>query len=191
MKNYNIGVMGKKGSGKSHLVKHYILPKVKRYLVLDSLREYKEGVICGSIDDLKNYIFQCENGRMKGIFRPENDTDVEEFLALTRHVNTCFFILEEVDLIADSNRINDDLLYNIKYGRHYERSILWISRCPYEINRFLTRQTDLMITFKQTEPRDLDYLAKYSFNKDIATLGQYEYAYTGDEKILQDFVEKA
>jgi ABC-type dipeptide/oligopeptide/nickel transport system ATPase component len=183
--NYIIGIIGKKGSGKSYLIKTKFLKNVKRYIVIDTLQEYTQGVIFDDVSLVHEYLKEHINDSYKIIFRPKNDGDVDMLLSLTVMINNYTLIIEEVDFYADTFHINENILYNIKYGRHFSRNLVWISRSPYEINRFLTRQTDVIICFNQTEPRDIEYLNKYSFDKNIKMLEKYEYAVSGDAEVYK------
>jgi len=184
MNNYIIGIMGKKGSGKSNLIKKYMLKNMVRYIIIDTLYEYEDDRIFYNIDELYDYLKENKDRAFKIIFRPENDNDIEILFQISKTINNYTLVIEEVDFYADTFHINENLLYNIKYGRHFGRNIIWVSRSPYEINRFLTRQTDLLIVFKQTEPRDIEYLNKYKFDKNIQLLGKYEYAISGDLNVF-------
>ncbi len=178
MSNYIVGVMGKKGSGKSFAVK-YVLKRIPRYIILDSLHEYERGIIFHNANEVREYIKRYSSIDFKIIYRPTNDEDVFQFLNIISHVNNYTFIAEEIDLYCNSYAIDPNILYNIKYGRHFNRNLIWITRAPFEINRFLTRNSDVIITFRQTEPRDLDYLKKYSFNvtkEELMNLPEYKYA---------------
>jgi len=182
MENYIIGVMGKKGSGKTELVKKYI-PKLKRAIIIDPMHEYHESTIVYNWRDLVGFIDEFKDLEFRVIFRPADFEDVNMFFVIANNVNRYTLVVEEVENWCDSRRIHPDFEKMISFGRHGERNIIWISRSPFEINRDLTRQTDVLISFRQTEPVDLKYLANYNFNKDLKTLDQYEYAFWTDGKL--------
>lgn len=196
LENYIIGIMGRKGSGKTEFLKKAI-GNIDRYIIVDTLKEYEKGVIFDSVYQLKNFIdLHGVNNQFHVIFRPLNDESMEYFLTtcLTR-IQNYTLILEEVDYWCNSYFIHPVLKNMIRYGRHFNKNMLWISRCPYEINRFLTRNCDLIVTFVQTEDRDLKYLNTLSFNKNVATLKEWEYSYwiqnpKEAEKLLGLFDEK-
>jgi len=180
--NAIIGIMGKKGSGKSFFVKKAV-PKIKRIIVLDPLYEYS-GTICESWTDVIEYLKEFKENDFRAIYRPPDDEDVEGFLSIINTVNDYTLVAEEVDFFCSPNDIHPELLKLTKYGRHFKRSLLWLSRNPYEVNRFLTRQSDALITFRQTEPRDLDYFKRYNFNKNLEGLEEYEMAFSGSRQII-------
>lgn len=191
-KNYIIGVLGKKGSGKSALVKKG-LPSLKRYLVVDVLHEYTHGVIFYNAADVIIYIDQYKDDDFHAIFRPPDgneEAETEKILCMMNNVNNYTIIMEEVDYHCNPNYVHPELLRLVKYGRHYGRSLIWLSRNAAEVNRNLTRQSDVLITFLQTEPIDLKYLSHYAFDKTPNELGKYEYALSvGDHKCIEFLVK--
>lgn len=189
--NYIIGILGKKGSGKSELVKGS-LPFINRYIVVDALHEY-DGIIIYELEDLIAFIRGYNQTNYKVVYRAKNKFDTEDFLRLSTAMNDFTMVLEETDFYCNPHKINEYLEHNIKYGRHYNRNLIWVSRRPAEINRLLSSQSDLLISFKQTEPIDLKYFSYYTFNKDLKNLNEFEYAFCGNPeylKIFQNFSEK-
>lgn len=180
--NYIVGIMGKKGMGKSFMVKHF-MHRIKRKIIIDPMHEYN-GTIFYSWDDVVVFLNEYYDLDFSIVYRPLEDEDREYFMRVVNQVNNYTLIAEEVDLLSDSHDIHEELEKLIKYGRHESRNLIWISRGPYEVNRLLTRLTDTMITFQQNEKRDQDFFNNYNFNKDVTILKKYEWAYWGDSKIL-------
>ena len=184
--NYIIGIMGKKGSGKTELTKKAIL-NIRRYIVVDVMAEYEKGVIFWEFDPMLAFLNQWKRNDFHIIFRPTSDPDTDKLFDTVQKLNHFTLILEEVDRWCDPNRIDKRLLNLVKYGRHFKRNLIWISRNPFEVNRNLTRQYDLLISFVQTEPRDLEYLAKYPFDKNLTKLKEFEYSCAGDSDLVSMF----
>lgn len=189
--NSIVGVFGKKGSGKSTLVKK-CLQNMNRYIVVDPMHEYT-GVICYSWHDVADVLKDFKAFNFKIVYRSPNDTDMDNFFALinTRNRETHRFeltdfslVFEEVDLHCSPYYVHDGIKYLTRYGRHSGRSFLYVSRRPAAVNRDMTSQTDLMISFKQVEPNDLKYFANFTFNKPLETLQEYEYAWNGDADLF-------
>lgn len=178
--NFIGGVMGKKGSGKSFLVKQCI-DRLPRVIIVDPMYEYT-GTICNDWNEVVDLIDAFRDDNFTCVYRPQNDDDLEKFMPLINAVNEYTLVFEEVDKMCDPRQIHPELLHLTKYGRHSRRNLLWISRNPFEISRFLTRNSDFLITFRQTEPRDLDYLYEYTFKKDIKALDRYEWTYHVDDE---------
>ena len=190
--NYIIGVLGKKGSGKSFEIKRMLI-YIDRYIVIDPMGEYDNCVIAESYDELYSYIQGFHSGKFGVACRFENEDDLEQLWQLSNEINDFTLVVEEADMYADSNDVHPALLNRLKHGRHKGRNTIWISRSPYEIHRYLTRQTDIIICFLQTEPRDVKYLENYTFDKDVTQLNykEYEYAvwlsYPGASELLTKF----
>jgi len=184
--NYIIGIMGKKGSGKTELTRK-VLVNIRRYIVVDVMAEYEKGVIFYDFDPMLTFLNQWKKNDFHIIFRPTSDPDTDNLFDTIQKLNDFTLILEEVDRWCDPNRIDQRLLNLVKYGRHFKRNLIWISRNPFEVNRNLTRQYDLLISFVQTEPRDLEYLAKYPFDKDLTKLKEFEYSCAGDSDLVTLF----
>ena len=184
--NYIIGVMGKKGSGKTELTRKALV-NIRRYIVVDVMAEYEKGVVFYDFDPMLAFLNQWKRNDFHIIFRPSSDPDVDNLFDTIQKLNNFTLILEEVDRWCDPNRIDQRLLNLVKYGRHFKRNLIWISRNPFEVNRNLTRQYDLLISFVQTEPRDLEYLAKYPFDKDLTKLKEFEYSCAGDIDLVTMF----
>ncbi|MBA7495311.1 hypothetical protein ES702_05893 [subsurface metagenome] len=190
--NYIIGFLGKKGSGKSHKVKQ-MMKKIPRYIVIDPMDEYSDCVVVNNYDELYDYLCGYHSSDFRIAFRPPDDFECEKFWELANEIHDYTLIVEEADIYAHSTDIHPELLNRLKHGRHKKNSTIWISRSPFEINRYLTRQTDLIVCYLQTEPRDLKYLEGYKFDKDITKLNysKYEYAvwlsYPAARKLRKDF----
>jgi len=188
MDNHIIGVMGKKGSGKTVFVKD-ALKSMKRYIVVDTLYEYN-GVVFYNWNELVCFLDEVRDIDFKVIYRPLSDEDRESFFELINEINNYTLVIEEIDFYCNSHWLHPEIDHLTRYGRHYKRSLIWISRNPFEVNRFLTRESDVLITFRQTEPRDLDYFKKYDFNKEIQDLKEYEYAFWGDKQMITGILNK-
>jgi len=186
--NYIIGVLGKKGSGKTEFVISS-LEHIKRYIVFDPLAEYP-GVIFDNSNELFVFLDEVREVDFNIVYRPMEKEDEENFFRIINEIDDYTLIAEEVDFLCDSHNINPELDALTRYGRHFKRNLIWISRNPFEINRFLTRQSDLLVSFRQTEPRDLEYFKNYTFNKNLMTMKEFEFAYWGDQEIITKILKK-
>jgi len=195
--NEIIGINGKKGSGKSYFVQHKIIPSLGAFIILDKMEEYRGGMVFENPGIMKTYIQRMiKAGKMyKCIFRWTNDDQIEQVWEMLCDgekmlLENFTLVVEEVDLYCDSYGIQPELDYLIRYGRHDSVSLIWVSRSPFEINRMLTRLTDVYVTFVQSEPRDINWLKDFNWSKDPTTLARYEYGYanlSGDERVLKKF----
>jgi hypothetical protein len=173
------GVMGKPGSGKSHLVKTVLMPRWNRVLCYDPMHEYP-GLLFTDWRELVLHLRDVGRGPFHCTYRPVNRDDAADFWTVAQAIEDYALVAEEVETVAKSHRIDPRLENICSFGRHRRQSLIWVSRSPYEINRDLTRASDVLITFLQTEPADLKYLSAYAWNRNIDDLGRYEFAWSGD-----------
>ncbi len=193
--NYIIGIFGKKGSGKSTFLQKMMV-QLDRYICVDPHSEHK-GIVCGN---WKEVMFVLENfleQKFRIVYRPDDDNDMEEFFKIItagdedekgnfRGMQNFTLIMDEADLWCSANYVHPAMFDYISYGRKRGRNLIYVSRRPPAISRFYTSQSDVMISFLQTEPNDLKYFSNYTFNKDLQTLKEYEWAYNGDGQILTE-----
>ena len=175
--NSILGFLGKKRSGKSWMVKRG-LTKMRRFVVLDPLGEYDGVVVCETYEEIYRHIAGFKSNNFRVAFRAKNEYELEKFWILSNEINDYTLIIEEADLVASTNKVHPQLRHRLAHGRHYRRNTIWITRSPFEIDRFLTRQTDVLVCFYQSEPRDLKYLENYTFNKNPQLLNYEKYEYS-------------
>jgi len=180
--NTIIGVFGQKGSGKSLFVKRHIIPLYKRIIILDSLGEYEHLIT----EDIKTFAEAIDQNYEKEYFticyRPLDERPLL-FFPIAKSQRNVLIIVEESDYYSNPYYINQHFMEIIKYGRHHLQNMVYISRTPAEISRHMTRQTDIMISFRQIEPIDLNYFKKISSEAErLPELAILNYP----ERIIQD-----
>jgi DNA helicase HerA-like ATPase len=189
MTNFICVVFGKKGSGKTTLVKRSA-SFLSRVVIFDPLSEYADGVVISDAASLAEYLRVNHAGKFKIIFRAEDDQVFSEAFYACRNMYDMTIIIEEVDNFCSPYDIEENLRGIIRYGRHRQLSIIGVSRRPAEVSRHLTAQADCIISFIQNEPRDIAYLKSRLSNEDceqIKSLPEYQYHVFGDEKAFQNF----
>ena len=190
LQNNIIGVLGRKGGGKSHLVKHWLSQELfGRYIILDSQNEYKQfGVEIYGVETLRSYILQNGTTNFKICYKIQTTQEQEELFYLLNNINSYTLIAEEINLFCNPYQIDESLRNFISFGRHKERSIVYLTRRPAEINRILTSQSDLIIVSGSFhDSADLKYFNNLTFDKDIQQLQQYEKSFHGDSTLLQQY----
>ncbi len=99
-------------------------------------------------------------------------------------VGDCVFLIEELDTFCSPYEFSVEFANIIQRGRHRNIDFIGISQRPYGINRTISSQCKEIITFQQSEPRDITFLSMY-IGKNVEAvrdLGQYEYLYWADNK---------
>lgn len=183
MDNFIILVLGRKGSGKSYFVKQG-LKNFNNLIIIDTLAEY-EGVIIYDVQDFIDFI-KSQPKNFQIVLRDLNDEKIDTYLSLLAELENITIVCEEVDYYFTGINPNMNLLKIIKYGRHKGINVVGISRRPFEVSPFLRSQADLVITFEQKEPRDIEALQK-RFGKVDFNLGKYKYLAIGDTTLLKRY----
>lgn len=189
MKNFICVVFGRKGSGKTTLLRR-ANTHLDRVIVLDPLCEYSSGVVIGDSASLASYLRENHDKKFRVIFRADSDEEYEQAFLCASNMYTCTIIVEEIDMYCSPYDIVAPLNQIIRYGRHKQISILGASRRAAEVSRHLTAQADCIVSFLQTEPRDIQYMkSKLSTEQteELKNLGQYEYRVFGDIASFQEF----
>lgn len=182
MDNTVFVILGRKGSGKSYLSSQ-IIEEYDRVIVLDSLGEYEGTVTDGLEETVRTILAVKDKPRFRIVARILAAEDAEKIMRLVYEIPNCLFVIEETSLYCSPSYLPDDLARLIRYGRHREISLLFVSRRPSELHRDLTAQADLVVTFQQQEPRDITYLGQI-FGRDVAAstvnLDRYQFVLMGD-----------
>jgi hypothetical protein len=204
MKPFIWCIFGKRGSGKSYLARREIrnlATNPANIIIYDPMPsgEYRE--LCGekwgfalarNLADLTSIWNEQVRAKknLRLIFWPDGtDSPDGDFLStfetLARLVKVktrgTIFVIEEADLFCSANYISPSLRWIVNYGRHAGQSIIAISRRHAAISRELTSQADRVLTFKQSEPRDIAILEELGFPASrVRNLKLYDYL----EKIL-------
>lgn len=173
-------VIGKRGSGKSYLVKKMIAAE-SRLFVFDLMSEYKEGVVFG-VENMRELAwfwryFYKRNFRI--IYRPiKPKTEIIKIAELVYALGDMCFVVEEIDSICTPWELPDPFAMIVQRGRHKNIKLIGVTPAPFGINRDLTRQAKEIYIFNTNEPRDIQYLSQLlgsEIAEKIPQLGQYSY----------------
>ena len=173
-------VIGKRGSGKSVLVKH-LIRETQRLVIYDIMTEYKHGVCFGQedLDELLTFWHKVYRGEFRILYRPLKVKEEIEWLARGVYVlGDITFVVEEIDAVCTAWVMPEWLSYCVQRGRHKNIELIGVTPAPFGINRDLTRQAKRIIVFNTNEPKDLDYLAALlgsDVKRLVPALGAYEF----------------
>jgi len=160
--------------------------KNKNVIIFDTLLEYGDlnnfSIVNNSISfkELVNN-FISEKRKIKIIIQPLGEEGYleeafEKICYYVKIIGNVIFVIEETDLYCSPYYISENLRYIIEYGRHRNIGIIASARRFTALSRYLTSQAHKIITFRQTEPRDLKLLSEFDFDPDIVSkLKDYEF----------------
>ena len=167
LENSIISVLGMRGEGKSFLVKQ-IIQEYPRVIVIDNMGEYGN---CQVVEGFKNSVDAMVAASKTNQFRLSLRTfSLNEDLAL---LDLCFdlthgtaapdalIVIEEASRYVSTSMLPEPIEKLVRYGRHRRLSQIYIARRPTELHRDITAQSDIIVTFRQHEPRDMKYLSQF------------------------------
>jgi len=193
-KNFIITVFGNKGYGKSYLIKKFFIPKMKNVIIFDTLDEYdsKKILKIDNVETLVNFLYKCNRNNVKYKIRLcyTNFDDYELTFKVLRYFQKFTLILDEIYQFANSRYIDSNLNDFFNLGRHSGINIVAMSRRPFQINRMVTSQSDLIICFKLKETRDLKYISDFATEtiaEQTQALDYYEFTAYGDKRLIDKF----
>ena len=198
--NVIVSLFGTKGSGKSELGKK-IAEEYSRVVVMDMLGEYDTDTMTFTVDDTLKFLVENEsNSSLSLSVRFSELDDYLDVLECCYHLTDYLLVVEEASFLCSSSNFPAELSKLVRYGRHRRISQLYISRRPAEVARDVTAQSDLLVTFRQREPRDLDYLyscapgarmTRREFGAYVEGLPDYRCAVFGDHEVAPMAVVEA
>lgn len=151
--------------------------------VYDTMGEYDDsGIVFTDYESLENFwLDHTENFRI--VYQPLQPKDEFPYIAhLVYNVGDCVFVVEELDNFCSPYELPFDMANIIQRGRHANIDFIGVSQRPFGINRTVSAQCKEIITFQQSEPRDIQYLSTY-IGKEVERvrdLGKYHYLHWCD-----------
>lgn len=176
-------VFGMRGCGKSVKVRR-LIEDVRRFLVVDTLGcDYTDGIIFHSLRELKEFWLKVYAGDFRIIYRPEGDEseiieDIAEICSLCAACENMTLVVEELNIIFDSNRPPNEFNRMIFSGRKPGIELIGVAQRPYGFGRKLTSQAKEFYVFCNREPDDVTFFKKYlgkEASEAIRNLEQYHY----------------
>lgn len=180
-------VIGKRGSGKSYLVKKLIQSRT-RLLIWDLMSEYTGCVVftAEEWETFRAFFLKVYYKKFRIAYRPLHPKEeIDRIARLIYELGNVTFVVEEIDAICGSNYIDPTLECILHRGRHRNIELIGVTPAPFGINRDLTRQAKEVYIFNTNEPRDREYIRNLlgsETEKMLDSLGQYEYVFWRDNQ---------
>ena len=159
IQNRIVGVVGRKGAGKSFWLAEH-LRYCPRLVVFDVLGEYNS--IPNRIESLKRFERFLKESRDKETFAcsyvpgGEPEQEIEDVSRLVYERGNLCLVCEEIALYTQPGSAPPLFGKLVRTGRHKRIDVCWATQRPAECAKSITALTDLWVLFSLTEPRDLD-----------------------------------
>lgn len=152
-------ILGKTGSGKTTFLREH-LKTATRSLVVDADFCELPGQPCSTLDELLERL-ESQDAGGAGFFRCIWTPALDELAApfvVAREYGPILLTLEEADRFPPPAEC-PEYAEIIARGRHYGVSIAAASLYPFALPAELRRQATRIVSFRQHEPRDIDWLS--------------------------------
>lgn len=188
-------ILGKTGSGKSCLFRD-LINKQKRFIIFDTLSEYKThspafpAVFIETIGELSEYLHRNFYNNYRIVFDPsdpdrmlKNSCGVdlgkvsEVFFELCNSLNDVTIGIEELAYYVNANYAPEGLRKIVRFGRHARISLFATTQRPRDIPPIVRAQITKLISFRQHEPRDIDWIRDVIGEQahELISLKKFEY----------------
>ncbi len=178
-------VIGKRGSGKSVLVKHMIRNE-RRLVIYDIMSEYVQGVTFDDTErsELVEFWRRVYRQSFRIIYRPlEAKAEIDWLARAVYALGDLTFVVEEIDAVCTPFDMSPWMQAIIQRGRHMNIEMIGVTPAPFGIHRDLTRQAKDIFVFRTKEPRDIQYLRRLlgeEIEAKLAALEQYQFVHWSD-----------
>ena len=212
MDSFYILVIGRRGTGKTTLIQGEpgITPGLVTYTqrptyILDTVGNYDRGMIFRSPARLKavrtKELRTGETLNNTGIYvmRATSDAQVDAYLTLVYAPAATYaqragrasdrlsstLIIDEAPKLCSPHSVHDTLDSVIQYGRNYGIDVILAARRYRQLNVNLRSQADAVISYQQTEARDVAELRKIDEQAaQLSDLGPHEWISLGYDDVI-------
>lgn len=184
IQNRIVGIIGRKGTGKSTLLSERLQGE-ECILSWDPMADHSEWMPneLQSRDEVQKFLAWAQKRKFFAasyVAGSELEDEFEEICDLyyTAALGPRVFAVEEVPLICSPSYLPKKFGKLVRTGRHKQIDLYWTAQRAGEVSRTLTSLTDEFVLFSQTEPRDLDAIASRcgpDVADRVASLGRHDY----------------
>jgi len=154
-------ILGHRGSGKSRLARALVAPS-RKLLIVDTLGEHSGLARRVQPEALAAALAATPDAYRYGV-TPCNLETVDWIERVAASRPGCCLFIDEIDFWYPDARatVGVGLSSLVRYGRHYDQTVVAIARRPADLSRTVTSQASLWC-FPMREPRDRAYVAQFS-----------------------------
>jgi len=173
-------VIGRKGSGKSYLIKHLFLPQFSSYVIDDHVMERVRNEYADFGYRAKYLSEIVGKPRVNYYDYQKDDSSFEKIWnAVKAHANKwgdTLLVIDEAHIHFSKKSLPVPQKEVLHENRHYGTGIILASQRIYDINPIAYKQADYIIIFYSREPREIEFIRKYISSEvaeTVKTLKQY------------------
>jgi len=195
MKNEVILITGQRGQGKTTFIKNQI-GVYSRVILFDLLGEFTYYETAYNLREFfeKLSAVKDENFFNLNYFNPKtSEEDFHVVCEAINRLNDIMFVVDEIDYFCTTHAVPKQFDEIVKRGRHQGLNLIVATRRPHEIPIIIRSQMTSLITFRQIERNDLQYLKEIIDlpEEDISGLEKFNYIkWTPEEGVTRGKVEK-
>lgn len=154
-------IFGKTGTGKSTLAKK-LMKEYTRKIIIDTQIEYRDGIIFYNYNSLRIWLMKNYDNEKNFslILRFQDDNELEQFFNLAYELQNYVLVMEEAELYISPFAKKHSFLRLVRYGRHKNISLIGIARRASELSSDFQAQVNIIYTFKQTIPLDVEKMER-------------------------------
>lgn len=179
-----VNIFGKRGAGKTHMIKRALSRCEAPVVVLDILgnfgdipNSYQTDSLSDALQKIKDYnVYEAASDNERGLMEevpgiivlqpPDPDEAVDFVSAILWEEWGGTLVIDEADGFSMTNAPCFSQL--IRYGRNHGVHILTGCRRPAELDRNITAGANCIYIFQTQEPRDVEYFSKTLIGKEQA-----------------------
>lgn len=160
----NLLVLGRKGAGKTSLVRERLARSFPRALVIDPFQEYADLTVqVRSMRQLEEYL-RGADGRFKvSYWNTDLEDRFEAICTAVWNLGRITFFVEETDRWGGRQKVSPAFARIVKYGRHAPRGpvgLVAMCRFPAELPIMVRSQAWELDCFTLTEPAHLEWVSE-------------------------------
>jgi hypothetical protein len=168
-------IFGKTRSGKTYLTKEKFIPD-NNFIIYDVNNEYEDVTDLDLIDNVEDFEDSIDNLDLPIRCDFETDEEIDQSFEILKKIKNCTIIIDEFHQFVSKYDKKKKIFPLVRKQFHKGLNFVCISQRISDIHTSIFSQAHIIITFKQTELRDLDILEKYGFNPEaVKNLGEYKY----------------